>query len=124
MIDTMTLMRRSAVLIAASGLLGSCGCYYDDEQLTVREGSVLKTRHNGSYRLDRVEKESITLSSLDGEDRQGWRLSNRGRWGGGEPHSLGNNESLTILEVAPDLDSVLVELMWREWCGPLSIPSF
>lgn len=120
----MKLIGRFALLVVTGGLLGSCGCYYDEELLTVREGSVLKTRHNGSYRLDRVDKDSITLSSLNGEDRQGWRLSNLGRWGGGEPHSLGNNESLTILNVAPALDSVRIELMWRDWCGPFSMPSF
>jgi len=115
---------RCGVLVLAAGLLSSCGCYYDEEQITVREGSVLNTRHNGAYRLDRVDKDSITLSGLDGEHRQAWRLSNSGRWGGGEPHSLGNNEDLTILKVAPDFDSVLIELMWRDWCGPFSIPSF
>jgi hypothetical protein len=110
--------------VILSGVLCSCGCHYKSERLTLREGSPLATHHNGTYRLDRVTAKSITISHTAGRFRQGWELETSGRWGGGEPHSLGNNESLKILAVEPLADTVSIELIWRDWCGPFSIPSF
>jgi hypothetical protein len=107
-----------------SGLICSCGCDYDSEQLTMWEGSLLATHHNGTYRLDLVTANSITLSHSGGRHRQGWRLDSAGSWGSGEPHSLGNNESLNVLSVEPHAKTAIVELMWRDWCGPFSFPSF
>jgi hypothetical protein len=113
----------STVAIAA-GCLCSCGCHDKSEQVTLRKGGLLSTHHNGKYRLDRVDDDSITISHLGGVDRQGWELSSHGEWGGGEPHSLGNNESLEILRTDPISGSATVGLTWRDWCGPFSIPAF
>lgn len=102
----------------------SCGYDYDSETITLREGQVLLTHHNGRYRLDRVESESITLSDKDRRIRQGWTLSANGRWGGGEPHSLGNNESLKILKTDPDTKTADLELIWLDKVGLLTMPPF
>jgi hypothetical protein len=113
-----------SIPVILSGVLCSCGCHYKSERFTLREGSYLATHHNGTYVIDRVTAKSITISHTAERFGQGWELEASGRWGGGEPHSLGNNESLKILAVEPFADTVSIELIWRDWCGPLSIPSF
>jgi hypothetical protein len=116
--------RRSVLVLALSCGLTSCGYDYDSEEITLQEGQILSTHHNGRYRLDRVESESITLSDADRSIGQGWKLSTMGRWGGGEPHALGNNESLKILNVDPDSKIAELELRWLDWVGPLTMPPF
>lgn len=121
-------MKHSSLLswgvIALAAGLASCGYDYDSERITLQEGQVLTTHHNGRYRLDTVSDDSITLSDTDRTIRQGWTLSADGRWGGDEPHSLGNNESLKILETDSQSKTATIELMWLDWVGPLTMPPF
>ncbi len=110
-----------------SALLTSCGYHYASKQLTVAKGSLIPTEHNGDYKVNRVTSDAIVISGVrpsEGSFRQNWRLPASGRWGRGEPHSLGNNESLKIISIDSNDKTAELELMWLDWVGPLTMPPF
>jgi hypothetical protein len=115
------------LLFMLSALFASCGYHFESKQLTVRKGSVISTEHNGDYKVNNVTADSIIISEVtpsEGSFRQNWKLPASGRWGGGEPHSLGNNEELQIISIDSHQKTAELELMWLDWVGPLTMPPF
>lgn len=88
---------------------------------------MIPTEHNGDYKVKSVTADAIIISDVTSSEasfREDWKLSASGRWGGGEPHSLGNNESLKIISIDSIDKTARIELMWLDWVGPLTMPPF
>jgi hypothetical protein len=95
--------------------------------MTVSKGSVISTERNGDFKVNSVAADAIFISEIapsEGSFRQNWKLPASGRWRRGEPHSLGNNESLKIISIDSNEKTAALELMWLDWVGPLTMPPF
>lgn len=115
------------LILFLTALMTSCGAHYASRQMTVSKGSVISTEHNGDYKVNSVTADAIVISDItpsEGSFRQNWKLSASGRWGRGEPHSLGNNESLEIISIDSNEKTAALELRWLDWVGPLTMPPF
>lgn len=100
----------------------SCGYNYQSEQLTVYKGQHFQTHHNGKYSVVKVSPNSITTRR--GRESTGFTFDKAGRSHMNNSHSLGNNESLRLLETAPEKGEAKIELMWLESTGFLTMPPF
>lgn len=103
-------------------LLPACSPSYHRRTLDVGTGQVFATNNNGKYRFDGAWGHGIVISSIDHPDiRQGWKLE-RGSYLKPIRHSLGNNESLRILDLSRNERSARIELSHLSKVAPGTLP--